>query len=152
MPEISQNLQSIYHNYKLVPLCLCIGVITDYFLTFHFAGSTDLILKYEFSPTLRFAVEHNIVVPYLGAMVLFYYAAGYFVLSLLADSEIYFVGVAIVLLMSITHILGGFSWYVQNSWYSNTVISLSMISVLTTLMAFGHQVFKKASEDAGRDE
>ncbi len=144
MQATSQNLQSIYHNYKLIPLCLCIGVITDYFLTFHFAGSTEAILKYEFSPTLLFAVRHGIVIPYLGAMVLFYYAAGYFVLSLLADSEIYFVGVAIVLLISITHVLGGISWYIQNAWYSNSVIALSMISVLTTLMAFGYEVFKKA--------
>lgn len=144
MQATSRNLQSIYHNYKLIPLCLCIGVITDYLLTFHFAGSTEAILNYEFSPTLRFAVEHGIVIPYLGAMILFYYAAGYFVLSLLADSDIYFVGVAIVLLISITHVLGGISWYVQNAWYSNTVIALSMISVLTTLMAFGYEVFKKA--------
>ncbi|HIH95658.1 TPA: hypothetical protein HA338_17165 [Methanosarcina acetivorans] len=145
MQEISQNLQSIYHNYKLIPLCLCIAVLTDYLLTFHFAGSTELILKYEFSPTLRFAVEHGIVVPYMGAMVLFYYAAGYFVLRLLIDSEIYFVGVAVVLLISITHVLGGLSWYVQNPWYSNSVISLSMISVLTTLLAFGYEVLKKAN-------
>jgi hypothetical protein len=119
-------------------------VITDYFLTFHFAGSTEAILKYEFSPILLFAVKHDIVIPYLMGMVLFYYAAGYLVLSLLADSEIYFVGVAIVLLIGITHVLGGLSWYVQNAWYSNTVIALSMISVLTTLMAFGYEVFKKA--------
>lgn len=144
MQATSQNLQSIYHNYKLIPLCLCIGVITDYLLTFHFAGSTEAILRYEFSPTLRFAVEHGIVIPYLGAMILFYYAAGYFVLRLLEDSDIYFVGVAIVLLISITHVLGGVSWYIQNAWYSNTVIALSMISVLTTLMAFGYEVFKKA--------
>lgn len=146
MHATSQNLQSIYHNYKLMPLCLCIGVITDYFLTFHFAGSNEAILQYEYSPTLRFAVEHGIVTPYLGAMVLFYYIAGYFVLSLLADSDIYFVGVAIVLLISITHVLGGVSWYVQNEWYSNSVIALSMISVLTTLMAFGYEVFKRAFE------
>jgi hypothetical protein len=144
MQASSQNLQSIYHNYKLIPLCLCIGVITDYFLTFHFAGSTEAILKYEFSPTLLFAVRHDIVIPYLAVMIIFYYAAGYFVLRLLADSEIYFVGVAIVLLISITHVLGGISWYVHNAWYSNTVITLSMISVLTTLMAFGYEVFKKA--------
>jgi hypothetical protein len=51
-------------------------VITDYFLTFHFAGSTEAILKYEFSPILLFAVKHDIVIPYLMGMILFYYAAG----------------------------------------------------------------------------
>jgi hypothetical protein len=119
-------------------------VITDYLLTFHFAGSNEAILRYEYSPILLFAVRHDIVIPYLCGMVLFYYAAGYFVLSLPANSDIYFVGVAIVMLISITHVLGGISWYVQNAWYSNTVIALSLISVLTTLMAFGYEVFKKS--------
>jgi hypothetical protein len=144
MQAQSQNSQSIFHSYKLLPLCLCIGVITNYFLTFHFAESDKAVLAYEYSPTLLFAVRHDIVIPYLCGMVLFYYAAGYFVLSLLANSDIYFVGVAIVMLISITHVLGGISWYVQNAWYSNTVIALSLISVLTTLMAFGYEVFKKA--------
>ena len=88
-------------------------MITDYFLTFHFAGSTEAILKYEFSPTLLFAVRHDIVISYLMGMVLFYYTAGYLVLKFLADSEIYFVGVAIVLLIGINHVLGGLSWYAQ---------------------------------------
>jgi hypothetical protein len=144
MHVTSQKLLSIYHNCKLIPLCLCIAVITDYLLTFHFAGSIEAILNYEFSPTLLFAVRNGIVIPYLGALVIFYYVAGYFVLSLLADSEIYFVGVAIVLLISLTHVLGGLSWYIKSPYYSNTVIALSMISVLTTLMAFGYEVFKKA--------
>ena len=113
MQAPSQNSQSIYHNYKLIPLCLCIGVITDYFLTFHFAGRTEAIIKYKFSPTLLFAVRHDIVISYLMGMVLFYYTAGYLVLKFLADSEIYFVGVAIVLLIGINHVLGGLSWYAQ---------------------------------------
>lgn len=145
MPETLPNLQSIYLNYKLLPLCLCAAVVIDYSLTFYLAGSIEAILKYEFSPTLLYAVRHNIVLPYLGAMMLFYYVAGYFVLSMLVDSEIYFVGVAIVLLISITHVLGGLSWYVQNSWYSNTVLSLAMISVLITLTAFGYEVLNEAN-------
>ena len=145
MPEISQNLHSIFHNYKLLPLCLGIAVIIDYSLTFYFAGSKEAIIRSEFSPTLLYAIKHDIVLPYLGAMVVFYYAAGYFVLKLLLDSEIYFVGVAIVLLISITHVLGGMSWYIQNTWYSNIVLSLSMISVLTTLAAFGYEIFKEVS-------
>ena len=88
MQAQSQNSQSIFHSYKLLPLCLCIGVITNYFLTFHFAESDKAVLAYEYSPTLLFAVRHDIVIPYLCGMVLFYYAAGYFVSSLLANSDI----------------------------------------------------------------
>lgn len=148
MPETLPNLQSTYLNYKLLPLCLCAAVLIDYSLTFYLAESIEAILKYEFSPTLLYAVRHNIVLPYLGAMMLFYYVAGYFVLSMLVDSDIYFVGVAIVLLISITHVLGGLSWYIQNTWYSNTVLSLAMISVLITLTAFGYEILSELHEKA----
>lgn len=148
MPETLPNLQLTYLNYKLLPLCLCAAVLIDYSLTFYLAESIEAILKYEFSPTLLYAVRHNIVLPYLGAMMLFYYVAGYFVLSMLVDSDIYFVGVAIVLLISITHVLGGLSWYIQNTWYSNTVLSLAMISVLITLTAFGYEILSELHEKA----
>lgn len=140
---MSQKLDFVYNNYKLLPLCLCAAVIIDYSLTFYFAGSPEAILKYEFSPTLLYALRHGIVLPYLASMVLFYYAAGYFVLKLLTDSDIYFVGAAVVLLISLTHVLGGMSWYIRNSWYSNSVISLAMISILITLTAFGYEILNE---------
>jgi hypothetical protein len=118
-------LQSIYRNYKAVPLILSAAVVIDYALTFYLAGSIERILKYEYSPTLVYAVEHGIVIPYLVFTVFFYYAAGYAVLKHLWDSRIYYVGVAIILLMSITHVLGGLSWYVLNIYYSNAVLALS---------------------------
>ena len=88
MQQISQNLQSIYHNYRMLPLLLCVGVIIDYSLTFYFADSVEMVMRYEFSPTLKYAVSHNIVIPYLLSTVIFYYTAAYTVLKFLADSEI----------------------------------------------------------------
>jgi len=92
-------LQSIYRSYKAVPLILSAAVVIDYALTFYLAGSIEMILKYEHSPTLVYAVEHGIVIPYLVFTIFFYYAAGYTVLKYLRGSGIYYVGVAIVLLM-----------------------------------------------------
>ncbi len=77
MQQISQNLQSIYRNYKAIPLVLSAAVVIDYALTFYLAGGLERILKYEYSPTLVYAIEHNIVIPYLVFTVFFYYAAGY---------------------------------------------------------------------------
>ncbi len=143
MQQISQNLQSIYHSYRILPLLLCVGVIIDYSLTFYFAGSIATVLQYEFSPTLTYAIRHDVVIPYLLLTIFFYYIAGYTVLKYLADSNIYYIGVAIILLMSITHVMGGFSWYVLNVYYSNTVLVLSLVSVMITITVFGYEIFKE---------
>ncbi|MEA3324288.1 MAG: hypothetical protein U9Q37_04010 [Euryarchaeota archaeon] len=143
MQQISQNLQSIYHNYKAVPLILSAAVVIDYALTFYLAGSIERILNYEYSPTLVYAVEHDLVIPYLVFTVFFYYAAGYTVLKYLRDSGIYYVGVAIILLMSITHVLGGLSWYVLSACYSNAVLALSLTSVVITITVFGYEIIRQ---------
>ena len=144
MLQISQNLQSIYHSYRILPLLLCAGVIIDYSLTFYFAGSIETVLQYEFSPTLTYAIRHDMVIPYLVFTIFFYYTAAYIVLKFLIDSDIYYVGVAIILLMSITHVMGGLSWYVLNVYYSNAVIVLSLVSVVITITVFGYEIFKQA--------
>ena len=77
MQQISQNLQSIYRSYRAIPLVLSAAVVIDYALTFYLAGGIERILKYEYSPTLVYAVEHDLVIPYLVFTVFFYYAAGY---------------------------------------------------------------------------
>ncbi len=143
MPQISQNLQSIYRSYRAIPLVLSAAVTIDYALTFYLAGGTERILKYEYSPTLVYAVEHNLVIPYLMFTVFFYYAAGYIVLKYLRNSGIYHIGVYIILLMSITHVLGGLSWYVLSTWYSNTVLALSLTSVMITITVFGYEIIRQ---------
>ncbi len=143
MQQISQNLQSIYHNYRAIPLVLSLAVVIDYALTFYLAGGIEMILKYEYSPTLTYAIRNGIVIPYLGSTVFFYYAAGYTVLKYLRDSEIYYIGVAIILLMSITHVLGGLSWYVLSACYSNAVLALPLISVVVTIAVFGYEIIRQ---------
>ncbi len=143
MQRISQNLQSIYHNYKAIPLILSVAVVIDYALTFYLADSIEMILKYEHSPTLVYAVDHGIVIPYLMFTVFFYYAASYTVLKYLRGSRIYYIGVFIIILMSITHVLGGLSWWVLSASYSNTVLALSLTSVVVTIAVFGYEVVRQ---------
>ncbi len=143
MLQILQSMRSIYRNYKAIPLFLCFSVIIDYSLTFYFAGSIENILAHEFSPTLVFAVKHNMVLPYLSLTVLFYYVMGYIILKLLKDEDIYPIGVLIILLMSVTHVLGGLSWLVLKETYSNMIFMLSMTSVIVALSVFGYEVLKK---------
>ncbi|KAF5415890.1 MAG: hypothetical protein U9N46_00380 [Euryarchaeota archaeon] len=143
MRQILQSLQSTYRNYRAIPLILSLAVVIDYVLTFHLAGGIERILKYEYSPTLVYAVEHGVVIPYLTATVFFYYVAGYIVLKYLMDSGIYPIGVYIILLMSITHVLGGLSWYILSAWYSNTVLALSLTSVMVTITVFGYEILRQ---------
>ncbi len=128
----------------MLPFILCTAVIIDYSLTFYFAGSIETVLQYEFSPTLTYAIRHDMVIPYLVFTIFFYYVSAYIVLKFLADSEIYHIGVYIILLMSITHVMGGLSWYVLNVNYSNTVIVLSLVSVVITITVFGYEIFRQA--------
>jgi hypothetical protein len=127
----------------VIPLFLSISVVIDYALTFYFAGSIENILAYEFSPVLVFAVRNDIVLPYLAFTVAFYYFMGYTILSLLAGEEIYPIAVLIILLMSVTHVLGGMSWFVLKEAYSNMVFLLSMTSILIALSVFGYEVFRR---------
>ncbi|WP_242492625.1 hypothetical protein [Methanolobus psychrotolerans] len=119
------------------------GVIIDYSLTFYFAGSIERILAHEFSPTLLFAIRNGIVLPYLALTVVFYYFMGYTILKFLENEEIYPVGVFIILLMSITHVLGGLSWFVLKEAYSNMIFMLSMTSIIIAISVFGYEVLKR---------
>ncbi len=143
MRQILQSLRSIYHNYRLIPIFLCVGVIIDYSFTFYFAGSIENILAHEFSPTLVFAVKNGIVIPYLALTVIFYYVMGYTILKFLENEEIYPIGVFIILLMSVTHVLGGLSWFVLEEMYSNMIFMLSMTSIIIAISVFGYEVLKR---------
>lgn len=143
MRQILQSLRSIYHNYRLIPLFLCAAVVIDYSLTFYFAGNIENILANEFSPTLVFAVENDIVLPYLALTVVFYYVMAYTILRFLEGEDIYPIGVFIILLMSATHVLGGLSWFVLKETYSNMIFMLSLTSIIVAISVFGYEVLKR---------
>ena len=88
----------------LIPAC---AVIFDYVLTFLLAGSKGMVLQWEASPLVRYALSNDLMVIYMAAIVLFYYAAAFLVLTSLKDTPVYRFGIILVFLVSITHILGG---------------------------------------------
>lgn len=143
MPQMSQNSQSIFRSDRVVPFFLSFSVIFDYTLTLYLAGSVDVILKHEFSPFLRYAVVNEIVGFYLLFTIIFYYFASSAILSLLRGEKIYVIGVSLILIMGITHILGGLSWIVKSDWYSNTVLSLSLASIALAVASFGYVILSQ---------
>ncbi|MCK9579243.1 MAG: hypothetical protein M0Q92_02190 [Methanoregula sp.] len=118
-------------------------VILDYAMTFFLAGDTSLIISWEASPFVRFALINNIMIPYLVAIVLFYFGASYAVLRVLSGTIYYKFGVLLIVTMSITHLIGGMSWYFRNSLYSNGVLMMSVLSIVIAFVAFGFSLLRE---------
>ena len=119
------------------------AVIIDYSLTSFLAANTGMILQWEASPLVRFAVAHNILAIYMLALILFYYGAAYAVLRILRPTRYYPYGVALVLLVSITHVLGGLSWQFRTAWYSDIVLTLSFLAIIIAFCLFGYTLIRK---------
>lgn len=112
------------------------AVCIDYALTLLLSGSVEAVLKYEYSPLVRFSLEHGIFPIYLMSLAVFYYACAYYVLRALQGTALYPGGIAIVVLLSLTHVLGGLSWYMRSQWYSNYVVLLTQTTLLMAFFIF----------------
>jgi hypothetical protein len=130
-------LRRLYGDYRLIALLPVLAVIIDYSLTFYLAGDTSMITSWEASPLVRFAVINNVMAAYLIAIVLFYYGASYAVLRILSGTEYYKFGFFLIVTISITHVIGGMSWYFRNAMYSNGVFIMSLVSVVIAFVVFG---------------
>ncbi len=119
--------KKFYHDYRLIAALPAICVIIDYALTFFLAGDTSMITSWEASPFVRFAVINNLMIPYLIAIVLFYYGASYAVLRILSGTEFYKFGVI----------------HFRNAMYSNSVMILSMLSIVVAFIVFGFSLVRE---------
>jgi hypothetical protein len=136
-------LGKIYGDYKIIALAPAIAVIIDYALTFYLAGDTSMITSWEASPFVRFAVIQNLMAVYLIAIVLFYYGASYAVLRILKGSDYYRFGVFLIGILSVTHVIGGMSWYFRSALYSNGVLVLSLVSIVIAFILFGFSLLRE---------
>ena len=139
-----QTLTSLLRRIYDTPACLALvpplAVIIDYSLTFFLAGSTRMILRWEASPLVRFAVAHDLMALYLAGIVLFYYGASFAVLRILQPSGYYVFGAGLVILVGIIHVLGGLSWLMKTAWYSDSILALSVLAIITALCLFGYSL------------
>lgn len=103
-----------------------------------------MIISWEASPFVRFAVVNNILIPYLVGIILFYYGASYAVLRILDGSDYYKFGVLLIVTLSITHIIGGMSWYFRNAIYSNGVMMISILSIVIAFFVFGFSLIRES--------
>ena len=143
MQTIRALARRIYDVPAYIAVIPPLAVSVDYALTFFLAGNTGMILQWEASPLVRFAVAHNSMALYFLALVVFYYAAGYAVLRILQDTAYYRYGVGLVLLVSMIHVLGGLSWQVKTAWYSNSITALSLLSVIIAIFLFSYTFLRQ---------
>ena len=137
--------RKLYGDCRLIALLPVLAVIIDYTLTFYLAGNTSMITNWEASPFVRFAVINDLMVPYLVLIILFYYGASYAVLRILSGSNYYKIGFLLIVTISITHVIGGMSWYFRNAMYSNGVLIMSMLSIVIAFIAFGFSLIRERS-------
>jgi succinate dehydrogenase hydrophobic anchor subunit len=142
MSEIGGYLNAFLYNYRLLSLFPSCAVGMDYALTFCLAGSSEMILQYEFSPLVRFAAANDLYFQYLLFMMAMYYVVSYAALRILSRSEFYEVGVAILIVVALTHIMGGLSWLVRDPLYSSVVHGLSIAAFILALSAFIYSVIR----------
>ena len=112
------------------------GIIMDYSLTFFFAGSTDNIMMYEYSPVMRASAAAGLIFPAMLLIAGFYYFAAFKGLKILLKSRIYPFGVAVAATIMLTHIMGGFSWVIKNQTYAYTVFGMSLMTIIIAFSAF----------------
>jgi hypothetical protein len=146
MMEKKQGIAEIlYHDYRLIAALHAICVILDYAMTFFLAGDSSMIINWEASPLVRFAVINNIMILYLVGIILFYFGTSYAVLRILSGTDYYKFGVLLIVTLSITHVIGGMSWYFRNATYSNGVMIISMISIVISFVVFGFSLIRERS-------
>ena len=136
-------IRKLYCDYRLIALLPAIAVIIDYALTFYLAGDASMVTSWEASPLVRFAVINDLMAAYLVAIVLFYFGASYAVLRVLSGTEYYKFGFLLIITMSVTHVIGGMSWYFRNAMYSNGVFIMSLLSIVIAFVAFGFSLMNE---------
>jgi hypothetical protein len=105
-------------------------------------------MAFEYSPILRAAVAHDLLLPAIAALAAGYFAMAFIALRSLEGSRYYLMGVLLVLLISATHFAGGLSWIILNPAYSNAVLILAMSGVIFSLSVFLLAVKRQRGERA----
>ncbi|KUK98969.1 MAG: hypothetical protein XE10_1938 [Methanoculleus marisnigri] len=138
-----RGVSGLAADYRIIACIPALAVLFDYSMTLIFSGGREMLLRFEFSPLVRYAVEHDIVAVYLLAMMLFYYGLAFGALRLLRPTGLYRFGVALILLVAATHVLGGLSWVVRSALYSYVVHGVSVAAIVVALAAFGCAVLRR---------
>jgi len=127
-----------------IPFFFAISAIIDYSTTVWFAGTKENLIQNEFSPLLVYAVRNDLLIPYLILTVIFYYSCSYIALKMLSsDEKLFYPASAIIILISLAHTFGGFSWYFKSETYSNIILAISAIAIMMAIFLSGWSILQK---------
>lgn len=124
----------IYNNIRVLAIFPALSVIADYTLTFVFAHGLEEILRYEFSPIARTAAVYGLVPLVVVGIAVSYYLLSYLALQALCGTCVYPFAFSILVVVSITHVMGGLSWLVRVPFYSNMVQGLTIMAVVLAVV------------------
>ena len=144
-------LQDLVRDYTFIALIPPIALTFDYVMTFTLAGSHAVILQYEVSPVIRAALAVNMVRVFYLILFGTYYVATFLVLRFLHGTDIYPFGVAVVLIVSLCHVLGGLSWVFRNEIYSQAIAWAALLATAATCSWFVLTIYRGHRLEAGRD-
>ena len=103
------------------------------------------------SPVIRAALAVNMVRVYYLALFGTYYLTTFLVLRFLHRTDIYPFGVAVVLIVSLCHVLGGLSWVIRNEIYSQAIALAALLAIAATCAWFALTIYRSHRLEAGRD-
>lgn len=132
----------MYHNVRILAIFPALSVITDYILTFVFARGLEEILRCEFSPIARTAAVYGHVPLVVVGIAVSYYVLSYLALQALCGTCIYPFAFSILVVVSITHVMGGLSWLVRVPLYSNVVQGLTIMAFVLAVMGIIWGVYR----------
>jgi hypothetical protein len=132
----------IYNNIRVLAMLPALSVIADYALTFVFAHGLDEILRYEFSPIARAAAVSGLAPLVVMGIAVSYFVLFYLALRILGGTCVYPFTVALLVVVSITHVMGGFSWLVRVPLYSNMVLGLSIMAFVLAVVGMIWGVYR----------
>lgn len=127
-----------------LPFFFAFSAIVDYSFTIWLADTKENLIQNEFSPLLVYAVRNDLLIPYVFFTVVFYFSASYLVLKLLSsDEKLFYPASAILILLSLAHTFGGFSWYFRSEAYSNAILAISAITIMMAIFLSGWSILQK---------
>ncbi len=127
-----------------LPFFFAVSAVIDYAVTLWFAGTKENLILNEFSPLLVYAVSNDLLIPYFVFTVIFYFSGSYLALKLLSgDEKLFYLASAILILISLAHTLGGFSWYIRSEAYSNALLAISGITIMMAIFLSGWSILQK---------
>jgi hypothetical protein len=95
---------------RYAALILPAALLIDNLVTFTFSGSLEMISRYEYSPVIRYAAAHDLIIPLVIACATFYAVASYLILESIADPRIHSTTLMIIGAFAFLHIYGGLGW------------------------------------------